>query len=336
MAKPSKKVLKSKLEEEKKKNKTEFNVNFESEEYLNLKKSMEEALKKEKEEHSKILEKHKESTQIQKEPTQEEIEQENIRKAQEYIAETKRLNEEVSTKRIYEQPKELLEIDLFNNYNDKHMVHRLREIEKTNSQAGDFRVKKYLQVNSLPQKPKTAKLETLEQVQTMLSSSKKEIFDRSGKTKVLKKMKLTKEQKIIFEKMFLDKVKLQAKMLMMFQPTGSKIPMYELYWLIQNEIVALQKIYKTSKNVMNLSEFEFCDALVWSCRYLIEMLYTEEYPFEFIQKDCLELSKNIFRELKTEKDTINYFDAEKASLRIVKEMFLKYKYSMMVVSMPND
>ena len=153
--------------------------NFKNENYLKLKQEMELILKKEQEEYERALEEARK---------QKKIEEENIRKAQEYIKEQKRLQKEMQeVENNIEQPEILKQVDIFTNLNDKRMKTRKREIERTNTLPNDFRVKKDLQINKLPNKPRTAKLNNPEEVATMLVASKKEIFERSGKTKAMKK-----------------------------------------------------------------------------------------------------------------------------------------------------
>lgn len=298
--------------------------NYKTEEYLALKKKKELYLEQEREKYKKLKEEEK---------SQRKIEEENIKKAQELIEQHKKESEQANSTPQYEQPEVVKEISLFDNYNDKKMAYRKEEIERTNRLKDDFRVKKYLQVNKLPVKPRTAKLETPEQVATMIVSSKKEINERSGKNKAIKKAKLSKEDKKELEKLFLLRAEQEAQMIKMFQPKGAKIPMYEVYWSVQNTIVSLQKLYKENKNpFQEISEFDFCDSLVWSARYLIEMLYTEEYPLEFLKKDCLEFSEKMYGVYNLQKGSVNAIDAERASLELREQLITSYKYSSMVVN----
>ena len=286
---------------------------------------MELILKKEQEEYERALEEARK---------QKKIEEENIRKAQEYIKEQKRLQKEMQEiENTLEQPEILKQVDIFTNLNDKRMKTRKREIERTNTLPNDFRVKKDLQINKLPNKPRTAKLNNPEEVATMLVASKKEIFERSGKTKAMKKAKLTKEQKLEMEKLFLERVELEAKFINMFQPKGLKIPMYEIYWIVQNDIISGQKIYKDNKNPFkSVTEFQFCDSLVWSSRYLLEMVYTVEYPLEFLKKDCLEYSEELYKRFKLINGNVTAWDVEIASLDLMKYLIQRFRYSAMVVN----
>ena len=299
--------------------------NFKNEDYLKLKKEMELILKKEQEEYERALEEARK---------QKKIEEENIRKAQEYIKEQKRLQKEMQEiENTLEQPEILKQVDIFTNLNDKRMKTRKREIERTNTLPNDFRVKKDLQINKLPNKPRTAKLNNPEEVATMLVASKKEIFERSGKTKAMKKAKLTKEQKLEMEKLFLERVELEAKFINMFQPKGLKIPMYEIYWIVQNDIISGQKIYKDNKNPFkSVTEFQFCDSLVWSSRYLLEMVYSVEYPLEFLKKDCLEYSEELYKRFKLINGNVTAWDVEIASLDLMKYLIQRFRYSAMVVN----
>lgn len=299
--------------------------NFKNEDYLKLKNEMELILKKEQEEYEIALEEARKKKKI---------EEENIRKAQEYIKEQKRLQKEMQeVENKLEQPEILKQVDIFTNLNDKRMKNRKREIERTNTLPNDFRVKKDLQINKLPNKPRTAKLNNPEEVATMLVASKKEIFERSGKTKAMKKAKLTKEQKLEMEKLFLERVELEAKFINMFQPKGLKIPMYEIYWIVQNDIISGQKIYKDNKNPFNsVTEFQFCDSLVWSSRYLLEMVYTVEYPLEFLKKDCLEYSQELYKRFKLVKGNVTAWEVEIASLDLMKYLIQRFRYSSMVVN----
>lgn len=299
--------------------------NFKNEDYLKLKKEMELILKKEQEEYERALEEARKKKKI---------EEENIRKAQEYIEEQKRLQKEMQEiENTLEQPEILKQVDIFTNLNDKRMKNRKREIERTNTLPNDFRVKKDLQINKLPNKPRTAKLNNPEEVATMLVASKKEIFERSGKTKAIKKAKLTKEQKLEMEKLFLERVELEAKFINMFQPKGLKIPMYEIYWIVQNDIISGQKIYKDNKNPFkSVTEFQFCDSLVWSSRYLLEMVYTVEYPLEFLKKDCLEYSEELYKRFKLINGNVTAWDVEIASLDLMKYLIQRFRYSAMVVN----
>lgn len=299
--------------------------NFKNENYLKLKQEMELILKKEQEEYERALEEARK---------QKKIEEENIRKAQEYIKEQKRLQKEMQeVENNIEQPEILKQVDIFTNLNDKRMKTRKREIERTNTLPNDFRVKKDLQINKLPNKPRTAKLNNPEEVATMLVASKKEIFERSGKTKAMKKAKLTKEQKLEMEKLFLERVELEAKFINMFQPKGLKIPMYEIYWIVQNDIISGQKIYKDNKNPFkSVTEFQFCDSLVWSSRYLLEMVYTVEYPLEFLKKDCLEYSEELYKRFKLVNGNVTAWEVEIASLDLMKYLIQRFRYSAMVVN----
>lgn len=299
--------------------------NFKNENYLKLKQEMELILKKEQEEYERALEEARK---------QKKIEEENIRKAQEYIKEQKRLQKEMQeVENNIEQPEILKQVDIFTNLNDKRMKNRKREIERTNTLPNDFRVKKDLQINKLPNKPRTAKLNSPEEVATMLVASKKEIFERSGKTKAMKKAKLTKEQKLEMEKLFLERVELEAKFINMFQPKGLKIPMYEIYWIVQNDIISGQKIYKDNKNPFkSVTEFQFCDSLVWACRYLLEMVYTVEYPLEFLKKDCLEYSEELYKRFKLVNGNVTAWEVEIASLDLMKYLIQRFRYSAMVVN----
>lgn len=299
--------------------------NFKNENYLKLKQEMELILKKEQEEYERALEEARK---------QKKIEEENIRKAQEYIKEQKRLQKEMQeVENNIEQPEILKQVDIFTNLNDKRMKTRKREIERTNTLPNDFRVKKDLQINKLPNKPRTAKLNNPEEVATMLVASKKEIFERSGKTKAMKKAKLTKEQKLEMEKLFLERVELEAKFINMFQPKGLKIPMYEIYWIVQNDIISGQKIYKDNKNPFkSVTEFQFCDSLVWACRYLLEMVYTVEYPLEFLKKDCLEYSEELYKRFKLVNGNVTAWEVEIASLDLMKYLIQRFRYSAMVVN----
>lgn len=327
MAKKIKKNKKIDVLQKQDKKEVEVGVlpNFKNEDYLKLKKEMELILKKEQEEYEKALEEARK---------QKKIEEENIRKAQEYIKEQKRLQKEMQeAENTIEQPEILKQVDIFTNLNDKRMKTRKREIERTNALPNDFRVKKDLQVNKLPNKPRTAKLNNPEEVATMLVSSKKEIFERSGKTKAMKKAKLTKEQKLEMEKLFLERVELEAKFINMFQPKGLKIPMYEIYWIVQNDIVSGQKIYKDNKNPFkSVTEFQFCDSLVWASRYLLEMVYTVEYPLDFLKKDCLEYSEELYKRFKLVNGTVTAWDVEIASLDLMKYLIQRFRYSSMVVN----
>lgn len=299
--------------------------NFKNEDYLKLKQEMELILKKEQEEYERALEEARK---------QKKIEEENIRKAQEYIKEQKRLQKEMQeAENNIEQPEILKQVDIFTNLNDKRMKTRKREIERTNTLPNDFRVKKDLQINKLPNKPRTAKLNNPEEVATMLVASKKEIFERSGKTKAMKKAKLTKEQKLEMEKLFLERVELEAKFINMFQPKGLKIPMYEIYWIVQNDIISGQKIYKDNKTPFkSVTEFQFCDSLVWSSRYLLEMVYTVEYPLEFLKKDCLEYSEELYKRFKLVNGNVTAWEVEIASLDLMKYLIQRFRYSAMVVN----
>lgn len=299
--------------------------NFKNENYLKLKQEMELILKKEQEEYERALEEARK---------QKKIEEENIRKAQEYIKEQKRLQKEMQeVENNIEQPEILKQVDIFTNLNDKRMKTRKREIERTNTLPNDFRVKKDLQINKLPNKPRTAKLNNPEEVATMLVASKKEIFERSGKTKAMKKAKLTKEQKLEMEKLFLERVELEAKFINMFQPKGLKIPMYEIYWIVQNDIISGQKIYKDNKTPFkSVTEFQFCDSLVWACRYLLEMVYTVEYPLEFLKKDCLEYSEELYKRFKLVNGNVTAWEVEIASLDLMKYLIQRFRYSAMVVN----
>lgn len=326
----AKKVKKNKkIDALKKKDKPDVVVgelpNFKNEDYLKLKANMEAILQKEKEEYERALEEQRK---------RQEIEEENVRKAKRYIEQEKKKREELSNKEVsIEQPEILNQIDIFTNLNDKRMKTRKYEIEKTNALPDDFRVKKYLQVNKLPNKPRTAKLNSPEEVATMLVSSKKEIFERSGKAKAMKKAKLTKEEKLEMEKIYLERAELEAQMINMFQPKGLKIPMYEIYWIVQNDIIASQKIYKDTKNpFQNISEFQFCDSLVWASRYLLEMVYTADYPLDFLKKDCLEISEDLYSHYKLIKGNVTAWDVEYASIELIKQMIQRFHYSSMVVN----
>lgn len=299
--------------------------NFKTQEYLDMKKNFEETLNQEKEE----LKRLKEEERIRKE-----TEEENVRKAKELIE--KRKNEQNAEKMASieeEIPEVMKEISLFDNYSDLRMVRRKEELAKTNKEKDDFRVNKYLQVNKLPQKPRTAKLDTPEQVATMLVSSKKEILERSGKAKAIKKAKLSKEDKKRLDILFLERCEMEAKYINMFQPKGLKVPMYEVYWSVQNTIVSLQKVYKDSKNPFKeVSEFAFCDSLVWASRYLLEMVYTEDYPLDFLKQDCLEYSIALYKTYLMRNGVVTAFDVEEGTIELMKQLASRFKYSSMVVN----
>lgn len=326
----AKKVKKNKkIEALQKKNKPEIEVgeipNFKNEDYLKLKASMEAILQKEREEYERAVEEERKKR---------EFEEANVIKAKRYIEQEKKKREELAKHvETVEQPEILNQIDIFTNINDKRMKTRKLEIEKTNALPDDFRVKKYLQVNKLPNKPRTAKLNSPDEVATMLVSSKKEIFERSGKSKAMKKAKLSKEEKLEMEKIYLERAELEAQFINMFQPKGLKIPMYEIYWIVQNDILSGQKIYKDAKNPFeNVTEFQFCDSLVWSSRYLLEMVYTKDYPLEFLKKDCLEFSENLYTQYKLVKGNVTAWDVEYASIELMKSLIQRFHYSSMVVN----
>lgn len=327
--KKAKKVLKTKKPEVNE----DFKLpDFKNEDYLRTKKAMEASIIREREEVEKIL---------AEERRQQEEKEENLRKVRERIAEQKRkedeekeISEAYYEGAFYEQPEEVKQIDIFTNYQDKRMRQRVKEIERTNTLKDDFRVNKYIQINKLPTKQRTAKLDTPDQVATMLMSSKKEIFEKSGKAKVLKKAKLSKEDKLLMDKLFAERTRLEAKMITMFQPSGAKIPMYEIYWIVQNTIVSLQKIYKNLKNPLkNITEYAFCDSLVWSTRYLLEMVYTESYPLEFLKQDCLDYSQNLYTAYKLKDGKVDIFDVESATIDLMKYIIERFRYSSMVVNM---
>lgn len=326
MAKKNKKQLKQ-LQKQSENEGLIKSPDFQDDTYLKLKAEMEEKLAIEKAEYEKKL------AEIEE---QKRIEQENIDRAKKLIAdsEKKALEEkEKEEAEKYKQPEELKSVILFNNLDDSRMKFRKRELEKTNSQPKDFRVEKYTRINKLPQKPRTAKLDVPEQVSTMLISSKKEIFEKSNKTKAMKKAKLTQDEKLFIEKMFLEKVKVQSKFINMFQPKGLKIPMYEIYWLVQNHIVADEKIYKNLKNPFkHVPEFEFCDSLVWSTRYFLEMVYTENFDFEFLKKECFIRGRELYKECISTKGKVTAYDMEELSVVLMQEMLDRYRYSTMVVN----
>ena len=135
------------------------------------------------------------------------------------------------------------------------------------------------------------------------------------------------------EKLFLERVELEAKFINMFQPKGLKIPMYEIYWIVQNDIISGQKIYKDNKNPFkSVTEFQFCDSLVWACRYLLEMVYTVEYPLEFLKKDCLEYSAELYKRYKLVNGNVTAWEVEIASLDLMKYLIQRFRYSAMVVN----
>lgn len=298
-----------------------------SEEYIRLKKEKEEEYLREKAELERL-------EAIRKE--EEEIVRKNVEKAQKYLEAKKADKTEIKVTQTTDFYKESYQgyVELFNNYSDRRMKQRREILEITNKIPEDFRFNKYIQVNKLPTKPRTAKLETLEQVETMLVASKKEILTRSGRAKAIKKAKLSKEDERLLNKLFLDRMKLDARMIVMFQPKDSKIPMYELYWAVQNTITSYQKMYdsKNKTPFKILSEFDFCDSVIWSLRYFLEMVYTDKYPIGFLKKDALTKCSQLYQEIKLRKGIVTALDAETATVEFAEKFIRTNRYSPMIIN----
>lgn len=199
-------------------------------------------------------------------------------------------------------------------------------IKKSKLDPNDFRTQKALRISKLPNKQRTAKIKTEKELINLLVSSKKEIYDKSNKSKVLKKYNVKRIYRDEFDKLYLEKTKRIAQMILMFQPKGQPIPIEEVYWEIQNEITSQQKIYK-NKNIKpfhKIDEYEFCDYLVWSCRYMFEMMYDyDEITLEFLKDDCFRLSKQIYSRLNQK----NAFGAERSSIELLDYLLDKYSWA---------
>lgn len=209
---------------------------------------------------------------------------------------------------------------------EEEAVAREDRIKKSKQDPNDFRTQKSLRISKLPKKQRTAKIRTDKELVNLLVSSKKEIYDKSNKSKVLKKYNVKRIYRDEFDRLYLEKTKRIAQMILMFQPKGQPIPIEEVYWEIQNEITSQQKIYK-NKNIKpfhKIDEYEFCDYLVWSCRYMFEMMYDyDEMTLEFLKDDCFRLSKQIYSRLNQK----NAFGAERSAIELLDYLMDKYSWA---------
>lgn len=203
---------------------------------------------------------------------------------------------------------------------------RESRIEKAKRDPNDFRTQKALRIGKLPKRQRNAKIRTEKELINLLVSSKKEIYDKSNKSKLLKKYNVKRIYRDEFDRLYLEKTKRIAEMILMFQPKGEPIPIEEVYWEIQNEITSQQKIYKNKeiKPFHKIEEFAFCDYLVWSCRYMFEMMYDhDEVTLEYLKDDCFRLSKQIYSRLNQK----NAFGAERAAIELMDYLLDKYSWA---------
>lgn len=190
----------------------------------------------------------------------------------------------------------------------------------------DFRVQKELRIAKLPKAQRNKKVKSEKDLINLIVASKKEIYAKSNKDKMLKKHKVKKVYKDEFDRIYLEKAKRMAQMILMFQEDKGNFPIEEVYWEVQNEITSLQKIYKNKKinPFQKIPEFEFCDMLVWSNRYLLEMMYDDgDYTLEFLIDDTYRIAKRIYAKLKHK----NAFGAERASVELMDYLIDKYSWA---------
>lgn len=199
-------------------------------------------------------------------------------------------------------------------------------IKKSKLDPNDFRTQKALRIGKLPKKQRSAKIKSEKELVNLLVSSKKEIYDKSNKSKLLKKYNVKRIYRDEFDRLYLEKTKRIAQMILMFQPKGQPIPIEEVYWEIQNEITSQQKLYKNKeiRPFHKIDEFAFCDYLVWSCRYMFEMMYDyDEMTLDYLKDDCFRLSKQIYSRLNQK----NAFGAERSAIELLDYLLDKYSWA---------
>ena len=100
--------------------------------------------------------------------------------------------------------------------------------------------------------------------------------------------------------------------------------MPEVNWAITNEITGLQKVYKTlPKPFVDIDKASYCDALVWSCRYLFEMIYdNDRYTLDYLKLDSYHLAEEMFDNLKLK----NAIGMERSQIELMNYMVEKYAF----------
>ena len=205
---------------------------------------------------------------------------------------------------------------------------RVERIKRAKSDSKDFRNYKKNMINKLPKKQRSKRIRSEKELTALVVNSKQSIYEKSNKSKMLKKYNVKPIYKEEFDRLYLEKSKRIVKMIMMFypEPEVNPIPIEEVYWAIQNEIASQRKIYKdkTVKPFHKIEEFQFCDYLVWSTRYLFEMMYDyDDYTLDYLKDDCFRLSKQIYSRLNQK----NAFGAERASIELMDFLLDKYQWA---------
>lgn len=204
---------------------------------------------------------------------------------------------------------------------------RDERIKRAKSDLKDFRNYKRNMISKLPKAQRSKKIRSEKELTALVVNSKQSIYEKSNKSKMLKKYHVKPIYKEEFDRLYLEKSKRIVKMIMLFYPNPevNPIPIEEVYWAIQNEVASQRKIYKDKKvkPFHKIEEFAFCDYLVWSTRYLFEMMYDyDDYTLDYLKDDCFRLSKQIYSRLNQK----NAFGAERASIELMDYLLDKYSW----------
>lgn len=228
--------------------------------------------------------------------------------------------------RIYgdvEKPKEI-EAEVSEEVIEVEEEEELAPAPVDTDESEGFRKKKNIEIAKLPEKVRKARIADKTELENLLVASKKEIYNRSNKRKAIKKGKVNKEYIQELDRLYLEKVKALANHIMLFVPAGRTIPMPEVNWAITNEITGLQKVYKNlPKPFVDIDKSSYCDALVWSCRYLFEMIYdNDRYTLDYLKLDSYHLAEEMFDNLRLK----NAIGMERSQVELMNYMVEKYAF----------
>lgn len=213
-------------------------------------------------------------------------------------------------------------------------AYRKYHLEETAKMKGDLRASKRKEINSTRatlksmNKNNARNLPDIDALELLLVTSKEDIVKNSGKLKALSKVKMNDDYKEAIEMLYLQKVRAMCKHILLFQESDHKINIQEVQWAIKNEIFSLMQIYKKNpKPFVRMTKESYCNAVVWSNRYLLENLYTTDLSLEYLKQDCYNRAEAMY--LKSY--TPNAINCEKASIELMDYLADRYRWSLMVV-----